>query len=103
MLQVTYAHGWQYKYRCNKINFPQDINSIVKTLPNWIEDLDILIVIIKVYLSKHYDCIVSRLRVMNSLHYKIWNEKYYSDVKIHLQSVLCLPHQPTDVSSSYIT
>ena len=88
-----------FHYRCNKIKFPQDINPILKTLGQ-IEDLDILIVRRKGPLSKHYDCIVSRLRLMNYLHYKIRNDKYYSDVKIHLQSVLCLPHQPMDVSSS---
>ena len=37
---------------------------------------------------------------MSSLHYKIWNDKFYRDVKIDLQSILCLPNQPTYVSSS---
>ena len=37
---------------------------------------------------------------MNYLNYIIQNEKYYRDVKIYLQLVLCLPNQPTDVSSS---
>ena len=37
---------------------------------------------------------------MSSLHYKISNDKFYRDVKIVLLSILCLPNQPTYVSSS---
>ena len=33
ILHVTYAHGGKYKYKGHTFNFPQDINSIVKTLP----------------------------------------------------------------------
>ena len=65
ILHVTYAHGRQYKYRGHTIKFSQDINSIVKNIPWWIEDLGIFIVRIKGSLSKHYDCIVSRSWIMN--------------------------------------
>ena len=60
ILQVTHACGGQYKYNGHTISFPQDIISIVKTLPHRIEDLDILIVRREGPPSKHYDCIVSR-------------------------------------------
>ena len=77
ILQVTHAHGGQYKYNGHTIIFPQDIISIVKRLPRRIEDLDILIVRREGPPSKHYDCIVSRSRVMDALHYKIRVDKYY--------------------------
>ena len=44
ILQVTHARGGQYKYNGHTISFPQDIISIVTTLPRRIEELDILIV-----------------------------------------------------------
>ena len=99
ILQVTHARGGQYKYSGHTISFPQDIVSIAKTLPRRIEDLDILIVRREGPPSKHYDCIVSRSRVMDALHYKIRVDKYYRDVEVDLESVICLPDQPIDVSS----
>ena len=36
---------------------------------------------------------------MDALHYKIWMEKYYRDVEVDPESVICLRDQPTDVSS----
>ena len=60
ILQVTHARGGQYKYSGHTISFPQDIISIVKTLPHRIEYLNILIVKREGPPSKHYDRIVSR-------------------------------------------
>ena len=99
ILQVTHAHGGQYKYSGHTISFPQDIVSIAKTLPYRIEDLDILIVRREGPPSKHYDFIVSMSLVMDALHYKIRMEKYYRDVEVDPESVICLPDHPTDVSS----
>ena len=97
ILQVTHACGGQYKYNGHTISFQQDISSIVKALPHRIEDLDILIFIREGTPSKHYDCIVSRSRVMNALHYKTRMENIYWDVEIDIESVLCLLNQPTNV------
>ena len=36
---------------------------------------------------------------MYALHYKIQMDKYYRDVEVDLESVICLPNQPIDVSS----
>ena len=36
---------------------------------------------------------------MAALHYKIRVDKYYRDVEVDPESVICLPDQPTDVSS----
>ena len=85
ILQVTHACGGQYKYNGHTISFPKDIISIVKNLPHRIEDLDILIVRRQGPPSKHYDCIVSRLRVMNALHYKTIMENIYRDVEIDIE------------------
>ena len=102
ILQVTHARGGQYKYSGHTIIFPQDIISIVKTLPHRIEYLDILIIRREGPPSKHYDCIVSRSRVMDALHYKIRMDKYYRDVEVDPESLVCLPEQPTHVSSKLL-
>ena len=83
----------------HKISF-----QLLVTLPHRIEDLDILIFRREGPPSKHYDFIVSRSRVMDALHYKIRMDKYYRDVEVDPESVICLPYQPTDFSSklSYI-
>ena len=44
VLQVTHAHGGQYKYYGHVIFFPQDISNIAKYLPRLISELDILVV-----------------------------------------------------------
>ena len=36
---------------------------------------------------------------MDALHYKIRMDKYYRDVEVDPESVLCLPDHPIDVSS----
>ena len=36
---------------------------------------------------------------MDALHYKIRMDKYYWDVEVDPESVVCLPDHPTDVSS----
>ena len=71
ILQVTNACGGQYKYNGYTISFPQDIISIVKSLPHQVEYLDITIVKREGNSLKHYDFIVSMPRVMNALQYKI--------------------------------
>ena len=44
ILQVTHAHGGQYKYTGHTIFFPQDVTEISCMLPRRVEDLYILIV-----------------------------------------------------------
>ena len=43
ILQVTGAHGGQFKYSGHTISFPQDIQTITKYLPRKIDQLDVLI------------------------------------------------------------
>lgn len=43
ILQVTHAHGGQYKYNGHTISFPQDITAIVNYLPHIISEINILI------------------------------------------------------------
>ena len=96
ILQVTDAHGGQYKYSGHTIIFPQDINSIAKILPRQIEYLDILIVKREGSQFKHCYFTVCRSHVMNALHYKIQMENHYQYVEIDLELVGCLPNQPTN-------
>ena len=97
ILQVTHARGGQYKYSGHTICFPQDISMVAKKLPRRVPDLDILIVRRPASHSKYYDFFVKRSRVMDALHYKIQNDKYYRDVQIDMESVDALPIRSTDV------
>ena len=44
ILQVTHAHGGQFKYSGLTICFPQDISNLATYLPHLVSKLDILIV-----------------------------------------------------------
>ena len=44
ILQVTHAHGGQYKYSGHTICFPQDICNLSTFLPHLVSELDILVV-----------------------------------------------------------
>ena len=37
--------------------------------------------------------------MLNALHYKIKKDKYYRDVEIDQDVVVCIPDEPTDVSN----
>ena len=80
ILQVTHAHGGQYKYIGHTISFPQDITAIVNYLPRMISEIDILIVKRQSSNKETYECFVSRSRVMAALEYKLSNDPYYKDV-----------------------
>ena len=44
ILKVTHAPGGQYKYSGHTISFPQDISTIVESLPGHVKYIDFLIV-----------------------------------------------------------
>ena len=44
ILQVTHAHGGQYKYSGHTICFPQDISNLATYIPHLVSSLNILIV-----------------------------------------------------------
>jgi len=60
ILQVTHARGGKYKYSGHTISFPQDISTIVQSLPQHVEDIDFLIVSRHGIQSKYYECCVKR-------------------------------------------
>ena len=80
ILQVTHAHGVQYKYSGHTISFPQDISTILSFFPRCVEYLDILVVTRKTLNIQSYDCIVNRSHVLAALEYKISHDPYYEDV-----------------------
>jgi len=71
ILQVTHAQGGKYNYRLHIISFPQDISTIVQSLPRHVEDIDFLIVRRHGAESKYYECYVKRSLVMDALLLKI--------------------------------
>ena len=64
VLQVTHAHGGQYKYSGHTICFPQDISNIAKYLHHLISELDILVVHKCNSTNNPYEIFVSRIRVL---------------------------------------
>ena len=44
ILQVTHAREGKYKYSRHTVSFPQDISTIVSSLPYMLSDLDIPVV-----------------------------------------------------------
>ena len=101
ILQVTLAHGGQYKYNGHTICFPQDITKIANMLSRRVEHLDILIVTRHSNDHKAYDFIVSRHRVLAALEYNLANDPYYKNVRIDTNALASLPAIPADVSSSF--
>ncbi len=47
ILQVMHSMGGQYKYRGHTICFPQEVKDVAKTLPRYINNLDLMIVVRK--------------------------------------------------------
>lgn len=79
ILQVIHDRGGKYKYIGHTIIFPQDISTIVQSLPRYVEDIDFLIMRRHVTQSKYYECYVKISRVMASLLFKIQHDQYYRD------------------------
>ena len=71
ILQVTHAHGGQYKYSRHAICFPQDISNIVQYLSHLISELDILVFHKCNSTNNPYELFVSQTRVLAALQYKM--------------------------------
>ena len=99
ILQVTHAHGGQYKYSGHTISFPQDISTIATSLPRLLVDLDILVVHKFNATNKPYEFIVSHSNALVALEFKISNDPYYKEVHLDLQALHDFPLEPTYVSS----
>lgn len=99
ILQVTHARCGQYKYSGHTISFPQDISTIIQSLPRHVEDIEILIVRRHAAQSKYYACYVKRSRVIAAFLFKIQHDQYYQDVVIDYDSVNSLLERSIDASS----
>lgn len=99
ILQVTHAHGGQYKYSGHTISFHQYITTISKYLPRMISDLDILIVKKRNPSEKAYEFLICKSRALEAIEYKIKNDPYYSDVQFISYAIFSLPDHPIDISS----
>ena len=98
VLQVTHAHGGQYKYSGHTICFPQDISNISKYLPHLISELDILVVRKCNSTNNPYEVFVRCTRVLATLEYKMENDPYYKDVHVNLVALSSLPLVSTNIS-----
>ena len=98
ILQVTHAHGGQYKYSGHTICFPQDISNIATYLPHLVSKLDILIVRKCNSTNKPYELFVSQTHVLVALQFKMANNPYYKDVQINPIALASLPLISADIS-----
>lgn len=99
ILQVTHARGGKYKYIGHTISFLQDISTIVRRLPQRVEDIEFLIMRRHGAESKYYECYVKISQVMDAFLFKIQCDHYYRDVVIDYDSMNALPEGSIDASS----
>ena len=99
ILQVMHSIGGQYKYQGHTISFPRENKYVAKTLPQHINNLDLMVVVRKKgRQGSSYDFIVRKKRVMDALLYKIHNDPYYRDVRVDSNEVEELPENETNIS-----
>ena len=99
ILQVTHSIGGQYKYRGHTIIFLQEIKDGSKTLPQHINNLDLMVVVQKKgRQGSSYDFTVRKQKVMDALLYKIQNDPYYQDVRVDYDALEELPENAIDIS-----
>ena len=91
--------GGQYKYRGHTISFPQEIKYVAKTLPQHINNLDLMVVVQKKgRQGSSYYFTVTKQKFMDALLYKIQNDPYYQDVWVDYDAVEELSENATDIS-----
>ena len=98
ILQVTHAHGGQYKYYGHTICFSQDISNLATYLPHLVSELDILVVRKCNSTNKPYELFVSRTHVLAVLQFKMENNPYYKDVQINPIALTCFPLISANIS-----
>ena len=91
ILQVTHAHGGQYKYSGHTIFFPQDISNLATYLLHLVLELNILVVRKCNSTNKPYELFVSRTNVLPSLQFKMANDPYYKDVQVNPIAIASSP------------
>ena len=76
ILQVTHAHGGQYKYSGHTICFPQDISNLATYLLHLVSELDILIFRKCNSTNNPYELFGSQTHVHVALQFKMENDPY---------------------------
>lgn len=95
VVSIYKTKGQQLHYNGNIINFPQDVKSFSRQLPNIEAAVNSILVVRKYGTAEDYiDFIVSRSRVLNAL---LWlkNNEYYRDIEIDQTAISKLPENGT--------
>lgn len=77
----AFGQPGQYHYKGNIINIPQDLSTIVTSLPRTPSSVEI-IAVRRDGVSGHLDFKVRRSKVLNALMYLKRHHRYYSDIEI---------------------
>ena len=83
--------GGQRGYKNHVLNFPQDIQCFLDSLPSYVSDLPFLVVRRMGQDNSHRDFKVRRTRVYDALVWLRDNNSFYQDIHINMDAVSSLP------------
>ena len=83
--------GGQRGYKNHVLNFPQDIQGFLDSLPSYVCDLPFLVVRRMGQDNSHRDFKVRRTRVYDALVWLRDNNRFYQDIHINMDAVSSLP------------
>ena len=83
--------GGQRGYKNHVLNFPQDIQGFLDSLPSYVSDLPFLVVRRMGQDNSHRDFKVRRTRVYDALVWLRDNNRFYQDIHINMDAVSSLP------------
>lgn len=94
VVSVYKTKGQQLHYSGNIINFPQDVKSFSRQLPQFAAVYSILVVRKSGQAEEYVDFRVSRTRVLNAL---VWlkNNEFYREIEIDYSAISELPENGT--------
>ena len=91
MTIVRLSSGGQFGYRGNVINLPQDLPSLVTTLPRRVSDTDIIVIRKQLDENRHHDFKVRRGVVHRALLWLKVHNTHYKDIDISEDNLRSLP------------
>ena len=91
MTIVRLSSGGQFGYRGNVINLPQDLPSLVTTLPRRVSDTDIIVIRKQLDENRHHDFKVRRGVVHRALLWLKVHNTHYKDIDISEDNLQSLP------------
>ena len=83
--------GGQRGYKNHVLNFPQDIQGFLDSLPSYVSDLPFLVVRRMGQDNSHRDFKVRRTRVYDAVVWLRDNNRFYQDIHINMDAVSSLP------------